>query len=211
MERIVTRLEPTVPALPRKTRVAAYGRVSSGKDAMIHSLSAQVSYYSEYIQHHPGWAYVGVYADEAISGTKDERGEFQRMLADCRAGKIDLILTKAISRFARNTVTLLETVRELKGLGVDVFFERENIHSVSGDGELMLTILASFAQEESLSTSENCKWRVRNDFKQGKPGNFRIFGYRQKKGVLIVQPKEAEIVRMIFRDYLGGMGRNLIM
>lgn len=88
MERIVTRLEPSVPALPRKTRVAAYARVSSGKDAMIHSLSAQVSHYSEYIQHHPGWAYVGVYADEAISGTKDERGEFQRMLADCRAGKM---------------------------------------------------------------------------------------------------------------------------
>ena len=114
MERTITRLEPTSPGIPRKKRVAAYARVSSGKDAMIHSLSAQVSHYSDYIQHHPGWAYVGVYADEAITGTKDARDEFQRMLEDCRAGKIDLILTKAISRFARNTVTLLETVRELK-------------------------------------------------------------------------------------------------
>ena len=211
MERTITRLEPTTPAIPRKTRVAAYARVSSGKDAMIHSLSAQISHYSDFIQHHPGWAYVGVYADEAITGTKDARDEFQRMLADCREGKIDLILTKAISRFARNTVTLLETVRELKLLGVDVYFERENIHSMSGDGELMLTILASFAQEESLSTSENCKWRIRNDFKQGKPGNLRIYGYRMKKGMLVVEAKEAEIVRMIFHDFLDGMGRNLIM
>jgi DNA invertase Pin-like site-specific DNA recombinase len=191
--------------------VAAYARVSSGKDAMIHSLSAQISHYSEYIQSHPGWAYAGVYADEAITGTKDDRAEFQRMLADCRDGKIDVVLTKSISRFSRNTVTLLETVRELKSLGVDVFFERENIHSMSGDGELMLTVLASFAQEESLSTSENCKWRIRNDFKRGIPGNFRIYGYRKKKGDLIIEPKEAEIVRMIFRDYLSGMGRNLIM
>lgn len=94
---------------------------------MIHSLSAQVSHYSEYIQHHPGWAYVGVYADEAITGTKDARDEFQRKLEDCREGKIDLILTKAISRFAQNTVTLLATVRELKLLGVDVYFEKERM------------------------------------------------------------------------------------
>lgn len=211
MEKTITRLEPTTPYIPRKTNVAAYARVSSGKDAMLHSLSAQISFYSDTIQHRPGWRYIGVYADEAISGTKDTRDEFQRMLEDCRAGKIDLILTKSISRFARNTVTLLETVRELKQLNVDVYFERENIHSISGDGELMLTILASFAQEESRSTSENCKWRIRNDFKKGKPGNLRIYGYRQKKGVLIVEPKEAEIVRMIFSDYLSGMGRNLIM
>ncbi|MEG0766863.1 MAG: recombinase family protein [Clostridia bacterium] len=211
MEKTITRLEPTTPRIPRKTKVAAYARVSSGKEAMIHSLSAQVSHYSDTIQHHPGWSYVGVYADEGISGAKDDRDEFQRMLTDCRAGKIDLILTKAISRFARNTVTLLETVRELRLLGVDIFFERENIHSISGDGELLLTILASFAQEESRSTSENCKWRIRSDFKQGKPGNLRIYGYRQKKGVLVVEPKEAEIVQMIFHDYLSGMGRNLIM
>ena len=151
--------------LPLRKRVAAYARVSSGKDAMLHSLSAQVSYYSEHIQSHPEWEYAGVYVDEALTGTKDDRDGFQRLLADCRAGKIDMVLTKSISRFARNTVTLLETVRELKTLGVDVYFEEQNIHSLSGDGELMLTILASYAQEESRSVSENCKWRIRNQFR----------------------------------------------
>ena len=106
------------PSLERKKNVAAYARVSSGKDAMLHSLSSQVSYYSKYIQSHSDWEYVGVYADEALTGTKDTRKEFQRMLADCRNGKIDMVITKSISRFARNTVTLLETVRELKKLGI---------------------------------------------------------------------------------------------
>lgn len=106
---------------------------------MLHSLSAQVSYYSKMIQSRSEWQYVGVYADEAATGTKDNRNEFQRMISDCRNGKIDLVITKSISRFARNTVTLLKTVRELKDLGVDVYFEEQNIHSMSGDGELMLT------------------------------------------------------------------------
>lgn len=114
------------PKLARKTQVAAYARVSSGKDSMLHSLSAQVSYYSNLIQAHDGWEYVGVYADEAVTGTKECRNDFQRMLTDCRAGKIDRILTKSISRFARNTVTLLTTVRELKTLGVDIFFEKKD-------------------------------------------------------------------------------------
>jgi DNA invertase Pin-like site-specific DNA recombinase len=141
---------------PKKKRVAAYARVSSGKDAMLHSLSAQVSYYSDYIQKH-GWEYAGVYADEAITGTKDKREGFQKLLAECRNGNVDMVITKSISRFARNTVTLLSTVRELKSLGVDVYFEEQNIHTTSADGELMLTILASYAQEESLSVSENMK------------------------------------------------------
>jgi site-specific DNA recombinase len=98
------------------------------------------------------------------------------MLTDCRQGKIDLILTKSISRFARNTVDLLETVRELKALGVDIHFEREQIHTMSGDGELMLSILASFAQEESRSVSDNCKWRIRNNFRQGVPTCHQMFG-----------------------------------
>ena len=160
MEKRVSKVE-ALPRLAPEFRVAAYARVSSEKDAMRHSLSAQVSYYSKLIQSHPGWQYAGVYADEPISGTKDCREEFQRMLSDCRAGKINMIITKSISRFARNTVTLLETVRELKDLGIDVFFEEQNIHSKSADGELMLTILASYAQEESRSVSENMKWRTR--------------------------------------------------
>ena len=115
------------PKLERKKRVAAYARVSSGKDAMLHSLSSQVAYYSALIQKHSDWEYTGVYADEAMTGTKECRDEFQSLLADCRAGRIDLILTKSISRFARNTVTLLETVRELKLLEVDVFFEEQSM------------------------------------------------------------------------------------
>lgn len=192
--------------LPTMKRVAAYARVSSDKDAMHHSLSAQVSYYSTMIQNHREWKYVGVYADEAKTGTKDDRESFQRLLADCRDGKIDLIITKSISRFARNTVTLLETVRELKSLGVDVFFEEQNTHTLSADGELMLTILASYAQEESRSVSENQKWRVRKNFEEGIPWNGAMLGYRYSNGKYIVIPEEAEVVKRIYAYYLSGMG-----
>lgn len=211
MDRIITRITPSAQAPPSRLRVAAYARVSSGKDAMLQSLAAQVSYYSNLIQRRPDWEYAGVYADEALTGTKDSRPEFQRMLADCRAGKIDIIITKAISRFARNTVMLLETVRELKAIGVDVYFEEQNLHSISGDGELMLSILASYAQEESLSASENCKWRIRRNFENGMPHGFSIMGYRLDGEKLAVVPEEAQIVRMIFNDYLTGMGKNAIM
>ena len=209
-KKIVHKVKPAA-AMPRLERVAAYCRVSSGKDAMLHSLSTQVSRYSEFIQRHPGWAYAGVYADEALTGTKDDRPEFQRLLADCRAGKIDRVLTKSVSRFARNTVTLLETVRELKELGVAVYFEEQNIDSLSGDGELMLTILASFAQEESKSVSDNCKWRIRKDFSEGKPMNLPLlYGYRSEKGRIVIDEREAEIVRFIFRSCLNGMGKGRI-
>ena len=211
MQRIIRKIEPLALKLPARKRVAAYARVSSGKEAMLHSLSAQVSYYSEFIQKHRGWEYVGVYADEAMTGTKDNRAEFQRLLADCKNGRIDMIITKSISRLARNTVTMLQTVRELKELNVDVFFEKENIHSISGDGELMLTILSSFAQEESLSVSENCKWRIRKQFQDGIPYITDILGYDFIEGKLEVVLKEAEIVRTIFNDFLSGMGRNAIM
>ena len=191
-------------------RVAAYARVSSGKDAMLQSLAAQISYYSELIQKHRGWEYVGVYADEAKTGTKDSRENFQRLLVDCRAGKIDMVITKSISRFARNTITLLETVRELKTLGTDVFFEEQNIHSISADGELMLTILASYAQEESLSASENQKWRIKKNFEEGKPWNCTILGYRAKDGVFEIITEEAETVRLVFTLYFEGFGKQAI-
>ena len=196
--------------MPKRKKVAAYVRVSSGKDAMMHSLSAQISYYSKLIQDNPNWQYCGVYADEAQTGTKDSRPEFQRLLEDCKQGKIDMIITKSISRFARNTLTVLETVRELKKLGIDVYFEKENIHSLSEEGELMLTLLSSFAQEESLSVSENCKWRIRDKFKQGISTNFKMLGYKLKDNQITVIPKEAKIVKMIFQDYLNGMGINAI-
>ena len=180
-------------------RTAAYARVSSGKDAMLHSLSSQVSYYNQLIQSNPEWLFCGVYADEALTGTKGNRAEFQKLLNRCRQGEIDLILTKSISRFARNTVTLLETVRELKSLGVDVYFEEQRIHSMSSDGELMLSILASYAQEESYSASENRKWQIRKDFSIGKIGSITILGYRRNaEGVLEIEPNEAERGRMIF-------------
>lgn len=202
---------PKTPRLEQKKRVAAYARVSSGKDAMLHSLSAQVSYYSDLIQSRSDWLYCGVYADEAKTGTKDSREEFQRLITDCRSGLLDMVITKSISRFARNTVTLLETVRELKDLGVDVYFEEQNIHTMSGDGELMMTILASYAQEESRSASENQKWRVREKFEAGIPWNGTVLGYRYENGVYVIKPDEAEIVREIFADYLSGLGIEAIM
>lgn len=210
MNRTIRQVKFPTSATPKLTRVVAYARVSSGKDAMLHSLSAQISYYSDLIQNHPGWVYGGVYADEALTGTKDSRDNFQQMLSDCRAGRIDLVITKSISRFARNTVTLLNTVRELKILGVNVYFEEQNIYTQSADGELMMTILASYAQEESLSASENQKWRIRHNFESGMPWNGTMLGYRYEKGTLTVVPAEAETVKRIFDEYLSGLGLTAI-
>lgn len=197
-------------AAPKQKRVAAYARVSCGKDAMLHSLASQVDYYRNYICRHPGWEYAGVYADEAKTGTKDSREQFQRMLADCRDGKIDHIVTKSISRLARNTVTLLETVRELKSLGISVYFEEQNIDTATADGELMLSILASYAQEESLSTSENMKWRIHSNFQNGLAWNPTLLGYRYDGGTYHIEPTEAETVQLIFDSYLQGMGATTI-
>ena len=156
MERIVERVQ--FPERPKQLlRVAAYARVSSGKDEMLHSLSAQISYYNELIQSNKDWLFCGVFADANKTGTKSDREEFTKLIGLCREGKINLIITKSISRFARNTVTLLETVRELKNIGVDILFEEQNIHTLSAEGELLLTVLASFYQEESRSVSENLK------------------------------------------------------
>jgi DNA invertase Pin-like site-specific DNA recombinase len=193
--------------LPHPKRTAAYARVSSGKDAMLHSLAAQADYFAGYIARQPSWVYAGCYMDEAKTGTKDTRPEFQRLLADCRAGKIDVIITKAVARFARNTLTLLETVRELKSLGIDVYFEQENLHSLNGEGEVMLTIIAAVAQEQSRSVSENSKWRIRKDFQQGLASPHRMLGYRVKHGRLIIRQDEAEVVRQIFAWYMEGYGK----
>lgn len=208
--RKIIKLEGNAAQPVQRKRVAAYARVSSGKDVMLHSLSAQISYYNDYIGNRGDWDLAGIYADAALTGTKEDRPEFQRMLADCRDGKIDMVITKSLTRFARNTVTLLATVRELKLLGVDVYFEKENLHTLSSDGELMLTLLASFAQEESRSASENQKWRIQKMFEEGRPNTGRMLGYRLVDGVLQIVPEEAEIVRMIFADFLSGMGKNAI-
>ena len=141
--RKITKLENTQLIPVKRKRVAAYARVSSSKDAMHHSLSAQISYYNNLIGSRGDWQLVRIYADEAITGTKDDRPQFQCLLADCRAGRIDMVITKSVTRLARNTLTLLETVRELKALGIDVYFEKENFQTRSTDGELSLTVLAS--------------------------------------------------------------------
>lgn len=210
MEKTIVNIAPAAAETPRTKRVAAYARVSCGKDTMLHSLAAQIDYYRDYIIRNPEWRFAGVYADEAKTGTKDSREAFQQLLGACRSDKVDMVITKSVSRFARNTITLLETVRELKTLGVDIFFEEQNIHTLSGSGELMLTILASFAQEESRSVSENQLWRVRRKFEEGKPWNTTMLGYRYRGGELIVCEQEAAIVRRIFREYLAGKGGNAI-
>lgn len=202
----ITKIE-ALPKLEKKLRVAAYCRVSSGKDAMLHSLSNQVSYYNNFIKSNRNWEFAGIYADEAISGTKDDRAEFKRLINDCRKGKIDLIIVKAISRFARNTFTMLETIRELKELNVDVFFEEQNLHSISNEGEMVLTFLASFAQEEARSVSENMKWRVRKNFEKGETWSTRkTLGYIFENKKMIVEPEEAKLVKRIFDMYLSGLG-----
>lgn len=205
--RKITKIETTSVELPKRKKVAAYARVSIEQERSLHSFSAQVSFYNNFIQKNPEWEFVGVYADLGISGTKTKkRDEFKRLIKDCEKGKIDIILTKSISRFARNTVDLLETVRHLKELGIEVRFEKENINSLSGDGELMLSILASFAQEESFSISNNVKWGMRKRFQKGEPSSkFYIYGYRWKDGKMVIEPEEAKVVRLIFDNYLKGL------
>jgi len=205
----VIKVEQTVPVIRQKKKVAAYARISMETERMNHSLSTQISYYNDLIQKNPDWEYAGVFFDNGISGTSiRKRQGFQDMVKAAEEGKIDIILTKSIQRFARNTVDLLETVRHLKDIGVEVRFEKENINSMSGDGELMLTILASFAQEESRSISENVKWGVKKKFEKGEPyGRKDVFGYTWVGDTLQIVPEEAEIVRRIFQNFLNGKSR----
>jgi len=214
----ITRLASRLPVVEAKKRVAAYARVSVATDKELKSLSAQISRYSEYIQANPAWDYAGVYFDKGVSGTSAKaRLDFQRMMADCEAGKIDIILVKSISRFARNTVDLLNTVRHLKELGIEVRFEKENLRTLSSDGELMLSLLASFAQNEAESISKNVRWGIRKRFEQGIPnGRYRIYGYRWNGNELAIYEPEAAKVRWMFKSFLEGktpteMKRELVM
>lgn len=201
----ITKIEVPIKPNDNKKRVAAYARVSTTSERLKHSLSAQISYYNTKIQNEPNWEFVEIYADEYITGTSTKkRTEFNRMIDDCKKGKIDIILTKSVSRFARNTVDLLETIRYLKSIGVEVRFEKENINSMSGDGELMLTILASYAQEEIRSISDNIKWRMRKEMQKGKLNavtSFHILGYEWENENLVVIPEEANVVKRIFDEY----------
>lgn len=202
----IRRIEPVLPRLKARKRVAAYARVSMETEQLHHSLSAQVSHYSALIQSNPEWAYAGVYADEGITGTATKnRDEFKRLMADCDAGKIDIVLVKSVSRFARDTVDTLKATRHLKELGIDVYFERENIHSISKEGEILLTLLAAFAQAESRSISENIKWSIRKKFKLGIPNGIKApYGYEWNGDSFSIIPEQGEVAREIYDRYLVG-------
>lgn len=194
-----------------KRRVAAYARVSTDLDEQLSSYEMQVRYYTEFIKGHSDWKFVKVYSDEGISGTSTKnRVGFQTMVRDALAGGIDLIITKSISRFARNTVDSLTTIRKLKDNGIEVFFEKENIWTFDSKGELLITIMSSIAQEESRSISENVAWGWRHRFAEGRVQFAKMLGYRIKGGRPVVIEAEAEAVRLIFSSYASGMSCGLI-
>ncbi|MCD8306816.1 MAG: recombinase family protein, partial [Clostridia bacterium] len=191
-----------------KRRVAAYARVSTDFEEQLTSFEAQVDYYTKYIKDNPNWKFVEVYTDEGISATTTRhRDGFKRMIGDALAGKIDLIVTKSVSRFARNTVDTLTTVRSLKEHGVEVYFQKENIYTLDSKGEMLITIMSSLAQEESRSLSENVTWGQRKRFADGKVSMpYKAFlGYRKgADGGPEIEPDEAELVKRIYRLYNQG-------
>ena len=192
----------------KKLRVAAYCRVSTDQEDQLHSFDAQVDYYTRYIGEHENYAMAGIYADEGISGTNTKKREqFKRMIADCEAGKVDLVITKSISRFARNTQDCLMYSRKLKNIGIGIIFEKENINTLDSTGELLFTILSSLAQDESRNISENCKWGIRTKFKNGEMhlNTFKFLGYdKDEDGKLVINDEEAKTIRRIYSEFLGG-------
>lgn len=209
---IIPAKEPTIMVngqqIEIKKKVAAYCRVSTDQEEQLSSYENQMRYYTELITRNPDYEMVDIYADEGISGTNTKkRDDFNRMIADCRAGKIDLIITKSISRFARNTLDCLNYVRELKDLGIGIIFEKENINTLDAKGEVLLTILSSLAQDESRSISENSTWGIRRRFEQGqhKMSTKRFLGYdSDEEGNLIVNRPPAKIVIRLYEEYLSG-------
>jgi DNA invertase Pin-like site-specific DNA recombinase len=191
-----------------KLRVAAYCRVSTDTEEQETSYDAQVNHYTEFIQKHPDWTFAGIFADDGITGTNvKKRDEFNRMIDECMAGNIDMIITKSISRFARNTLDCLKYIRQLRDKNIPVFFEKENINSMDSKGEVLLTIMASLAQQESQSLSQNVKLGLQFRYQSGKVqiNHNRFLGYtKDKDGKLVIDKKEAEIVKRIFREYLEG-------
>lgn len=191
-----------------KRRVAAYARVSTDYEEQITSYQAQVRFYTNYIQSRSDWQFVDVYTDEGISALNTKKRDgFNRMIADALDGRIDLIITKSVSRFARNTVDSLSTIRKLKEHNVECYFEKENIWTFDGKGELLISIMSSLAQEENRSISENVTWGHRKRFAEGRVtmcyGSF--LGYRKgEDGTPEIVPEEAEIVRYIFRHFIKG-------
>lgn len=197
-----------------KLRVAAYCRVSTSSLEQISSYQAQKEHYTKTITSNPEWELVDIYADEGISGTsKDKRNEFLRLISDCEQMKIDLVITKSISRFARNTTDCIESVRKLKALGIAVHFEKENINTMSAESELILTILSSIAAEESKSISQNLKWSYQKRAQEGNPIRLgsKILGYEYNdKKELVIVPEEAKIIQFIFDSYINGKSHGMI-
>lgn len=189
-------------------KVAAYCRVSTDHEEQKTSYDTQVQHYEQYINENPNWIFSGIYADEGITGTnRYKRDRFNQMIEDCKTGKIEMIITKSISRFARNTVDTLQIIRELKNYRVGVFFEKENINTLDEASEVILTVLSSIAQDESRSISENVKWAIQRKFERGEVmlNTKRFMGYtRNEAGELEIVPEEAEIIKRIYNSYLQG-------
>jgi len=204
----INRFAPETPGLAARKRVAAYARVSTDSDEQLTSYEAQVDYYTKYIKERADWIFAGIYTDEGISATNTKKRDgFKQMVADALDGKIDLIVTKSVSRFARNTVDSLVTVRQLKEKGVEVYFEKENIYTLDSKGELLITIMSSLAQEESRSISENVTWGQRKRMADGKVSMpyAHFLGYEKgEDGLPKIVEKEAETVRLIYRMFLEG-------
>jgi len=202
----------------KKLRVAAYCRVSTETEEQNSSYEVQVAHYTEFIKKNAEWEFAGIFADDGISGTNTKkRDEFNRMIDECMEGNIDLVITKSISRFARNTLDCLKYIRQLKDKNISVFFEKENINTMDAKGEVLLTIMASLAQQESQSLSQNVKLGLQYRYQQGKVqvNHNRFMGYtKDEEGNLIIVPEEAEIIKRIYREYLegkslAGIGRDL--
>lgn len=197
-----------------KLRVAAYCRVSTDSDEQATSYDAQVEHYTELIQKNPEWEFAGIYADDGISGTNTKKREdFNRMIDDCEAGNIDMIITKSISRFARNTLDCLKYIRQLKDKNIPVFFEKESINTMDAKGEVLITIMASLAQQESQSLSQNVKLGLQFRYQSGQVqvNHNHFLGYtKDADGNLIIDPEQAEVVKRIYREYLEGYSMDRI-
>ncbi len=191
-----------------KLRVAAYCRVSTDSEEQATSYEAQIEHYTEYINKNPEWELAGIFADEGLFGTDTrKRGEFNRMIEECMAGKINMVITKSISRFARNTLDCLKYIRQLRDRNIPVFFEKENINTMNSKGEVLLIIMASLAQQESQSLSQNVKLGLQYRYQQElvQVNHNRFLGYTKNgEGRLVIEPEEAEVVKWIYWEYLEG-------
>ena len=212
-EKRVTKVIP-MPTMPKFYKnVGVYCRVSTGSQEQLHSLANQISHFTQLIRRRPGWLHYDFYVDVASGAMMEERGEFLRMLDDCTNKRVDTIITKSVSRFGRNTEEALTALRTLKGSGVEVIFETENIYTSTTNSELMLSIIEAFAQAENESRSSNIQWGIKKRATDGTSGFYRrrCYGYRNNKnGDLEIVPEEAEAVGFIFEAYLNGASLNMI-